>query len=75
MKDKLKKALPFLICAIMIVPMFALADGDTTVSGAITAEAGKYKTEVATVIASALGLGFITWGAKMLWGKFKSMAK
>lgn len=75
MKDKLKKALPFLICAIMIVPMFALADGDTTVSAAISAEAAKYKTEVGKVIAGALGIGFITWGAKLLWGRFKSMAK
>lgn len=76
MKDKLKKALPFLLCAIMIVPMFAFAsESGGTISSAITQEAGTYKGEVGKVIASALGIGFITWGAKMLWGKFKSMAK
>lgn len=27
------------------------------------------------VIAAAVGLGLVFWGAKVLWTKFKSMAK
>ena len=27
------------------------------------------------VITGAIGLGIVFWGAKLLWGKFKSMAK
>lgn len=55
-----------------------LAEGDPTgtgVSQIITDAASSLKTEAGTVIAAAIGLGVVFWGARVLWGKFKGMAK
>lgn len=42
----------------------AIRDAVTSVGG-----------DAALVIAAAVGLGITFWGAKVLWSKFKSMAK
>lgn len=31
--------------------------------------------QAAPVIAAAIGIGVVFWGAKVLWSKFKGMAK
>lgn len=43
----------------------------TAIQSAVTSVQG----DATTVIGSAIGLGVVFWGAKLLWGKFKSMAK
>lgn len=43
----------------------------TAIEGAVTSVTG----DATTVIGSAVGLGIVFWGAKLLWSKFKSMAK
>ena len=43
----------------------------TTISDAAT----NLGSQAAPVIAAAIGLGVIFWGAKVLWSKFKGMAK
>ena len=43
----------------------------TAIKGAatsVTADAGP-------IIIAAIGVGIVFWGAKVLWGKFKGMAK
>ena len=42
----------------------AITDAVSTVTGDAT-----------QVISAAIGLGVVFWGAKLLWSKFKSMAK
>lgn len=41
---------------------------------AITSAATSLTSDAGTVIASAIGLSVIFFGAKLLWRKFKSMA-
>lgn len=41
---------------------------------AITEAAASLTADAGTVIASAIGIGVIFFGAKLLWRKFKSMA-
>lgn len=41
---------------------------------AITNAATQLTTDASTVIGAAVGVGVIFFGAKVLWGKFKSMA-
>lgn len=36
---------------------------------------GSSSTDALTVIAAGVGIGVVFWGAKVLWGKFKGMAK
>lgn len=43
----------------------------SAIQGAVTSVGG----DAAVVIAAAVGLGITFWGAKVLWSKFKSMAK
>lgn len=43
----------------------------TAINGAVTSVTG----DASTVIGAAVGLGVVFWGAKLLWSKFKSMAK
>ena len=53
-------------------------EGATTianVASAITTAVGGVAPQAVTVITAAVGLGVIFWGAKLLWNKFKSMAK
>ena len=49
--------------------------GNTAVVSAIQSAVTSVKGDAATVIGAAVGLGVVFWGAKVLWGKFKSMAK
>lgn len=42
---------------------------------AITDSTADLGTQAITLIGAAVGLGVIFWGAKLLWTKFKSMAK
>lgn len=51
------------------------ADETGGVTSIINEAANSVKSDAATVIAAAIGLGVVFWGAKVLWGKFKSMAK
>lgn len=45
------------------------------VVSAITGATSDLGTQAITLIGAAVGLGVIFWGAKLLWTKFKSMAK
>ena len=42
---------------------------------AITSAADSLKGDAASVISAAVGIGVVFFGAKLLWSKFKSMAK
>ena len=46
-----------------------------TVVSAITGATSGLQADALTIIGAALALGVVFWGAKLLWGKFKSMAK
>lgn len=88
MKDKIKAMLgnvrKFGLVAVpmslaLSVGAFA-AEGDpvagpTTAMGVISAQADSLKGDAITIIAAALGIGAIFFGAKFLWSKFKSMSK
>ena len=43
----------------------------TAINSAVTSVTG----DASVVIGAAVGLGVVFWGAQVLWGKFKSMAK
>lgn len=47
----------------------------TTALSAITDATASMSTDAITLIGAAVGLGVIFWGAKLLWTKFKGMAK
>lgn len=47
----------------------------SSVVSAITDATADLGTQAITLIGAAVGLGVIFWGAKLLWTKFKSMAK
>lgn len=47
----------------------------SAVTGIITDAATSMNGDAVIVIGAAVGLGLVFWGAKVLWGKFKSMAK
>lgn len=64
-------ALPVLT---MATPAFA-AEGDSAVVSAIQSAVTSVTADATPVIASAIGLGMVFWGAKLLISKFKSMAK
>lgn len=58
------------------MPVHAQSGGGATiVSSAIETAVGSVTSEASKVIAGAVGLGAIFWGAQVLWTKFKSMAK
>jgi len=42
---------------------------------AIQAGVTSVTADAAPVITAAVGLGVVFWGAKLLWSKFKAMAK
>lgn len=47
----------------------------STIVTAIEAGVTSVTADSGTVIAAAVGLGVVFWGAKLLWSKFKAMAK
>jgi len=46
-----------------------------TVVSAITSAVSGLQGDAITIITSAVGLGAVFFGAKLLWSKFKGMAK
>lgn len=56
-------------------PMLLAESVPSPVVSTITSAATQMTTDAAPVIAAAIGLGIVFWGAKVLWSKFKSMAK
>ena len=56
-------------------PAFAVESGGSAVVTAIQEQSAALISDGATVIAAGIGIGAVFFGAKMLWGKFKSMAK
>ena len=50
-------------------------EGSSAIVTAITEAATSLQGDAATVIGSAVALGLVFWGAKVLWSKFKGMAK
>lgn len=76
MKEKFRKVLPAIagVGAVMVTGFTAFAE-DGGVSSIITATATSLKADATTVITSAVGVGVVFFGAKLLWSKFKSMAK
>lgn len=87
MKKIFKKGIikeKFIIASIGIVTLLPTGivvfaeEGDTDfnfISSAINTATKGLKSEAAVVIGSGIALGLVFWGAKLLWGKFKSMAK
>lgn len=67
--------------SVAALPVLSFADGDggagglTSVETAITKAAADVTTSGGKVIAAAVSVGIVFWGAKLVWGKFKSMAK
>lgn len=53
----------------------AASSGASAVVSAIQDAVTSVGGDAALVIAAAVGLGITFWGAKVLWSKFKSMAK
>ena len=51
------------------------AEGTSAVVTAIQEAVTSVGGDAAVIIAAAVGLGITFWGAKVLWSKFKSMAK
>lgn len=52
-----------------------MAEGAKSVVTIISDAATNLGTQALPVISAAVGLGVIFWGAKVLWSKFKGMAK
>lgn len=78
MKRNLKKFLVIVSIFTLCIGIGAVcyADGDSGgVAAAIESASNSVKSDATKVIVSAVGLGSVFWGAKVLWGKFKSMAK
>lgn len=70
-------AAPAISCAAFAANETSALEGDSTnaVVSAINAAVTSVKGDAVTVIGAAVGLGVVFWGAKVLWGKFKGMAK
>ena len=51
------------------------AAGSSSVVKIISDAATGLKTDALSVIAAGVGIGVVFWGAKVLWSKFKGMAK
>lgn len=76
--SKLKKGLFTASCFVATMIPFGsvfAASETNAVTSVITDAANSVKSDAGTVIASAIGLGVVFWGARVLWSKFKSMAK
>jgi hypothetical protein len=61
--------------AVMLAAPAAEATGSSSVVKIISDAASGLKTDALTVIAAGVGIGVVFWGAKVLWSKFKGMAK
>ncbi len=63
-----------------LLPAASAAEGETPAStsavvSSITTAADSLKGDAVTVIGAAVGVGIVFFGAKLLWSKFKGMAK
>ena len=67
-------AAPAVMCAAGAVDG-AEATGSSSVVKIISDAATGLKTDALSVIAAGVGIGGVFWGAKVLWSKFKGMAK
>lgn len=63
------------LSALTVGSAFADNAGLTAAGTAITTAGTDAVAAAAPVIAGAVGVGVVFWGAKLLWSKFKSMAK
>ena len=74
--SKIKKVgILTVISSSLSVPL-AFADSALTgITGTISSAGADVIASATPVITSAVGVGVVFWGAKLLWGKFKSMAK
>lgn len=52
-----------------------MSEPAASVATIITDAATSLQADAMTVITAAVALGVIFWGAKVLWSKFKGMAK
>lgn len=66
-------AAPAVMCAAGAVD--SEAAGSSSVVKIISDAATGLKTDALSVIAAGVGIGVVFWGAKVLWSKFKGMAK
>lgn len=74
--SKIKKAgLLTGISSALAIPAFADGTPLTGVTGIISSASADVIASATPVITAAVGVGVVFWGAKLLWGKFKSMAK
>lgn len=80
MKEKLQKlalggsVITGTILATSLTP-FAAGESGTDVSSIITTATSGVIADSKVVISSALSIGVVFFGAKLLWSKFKSMAR
>lgn len=70
-----------LVAVTSVLPMAGAAGSEpptVSTSGvvtAITTAAESVKTDALTVIGVAVGVGIVFWSARVLWSKFRGMAK
>ena len=67
-------AAPAVMCAAGAVDG-AEATGSSSGVKIISDAATGLKTDALSVIAAGVGIGVVFWGAKVLWSKFRGMAK
>ena len=69
-----------LVAVTSVLPMAGASGSElpeVETSGVVTAitAAESVKTDALTVIGVAIGVGIVFWAARVLWSKFKGMAK
>lgn len=76
LKGKKNQAMLLLIGLSLALPNFvSAADGDFGVAEIITDATTSIMADSKIVIASGLGIGVVFFAARLLWSKFKSMAR
>lgn len=76
MKEKIKKVLPAVAGTAMVLASNVVASAESGgVAEIITTTATSLKSDATTVITAGVGIGVVFFGAKLLWSKFKSMAR
>lgn len=78
MKRNLKIALTTGVMSVLACGSAFAADANSGIaaaSSAITAAGTDLLASAAPIITSGIGIGLTFWGGKLLWSKFRSMAK
>ena len=79
MKEKMKRALIIATpLALSVASCAGAVDGDSsssTVMSIIQQQITSLTSDAGTVIAGAIGISVLFFGAKFLWSKFRSMSK